>query len=314
MESFPPQNLAAVAQPGVIISNCWPQSRGTEGATLTAIEQVLAGFPFFEAFQTVDIPFSAERRSVRRLLGDQGRAHTYTLTRVLGEKGVSLSSLDPENRRRACEVAIENMGCAVESGANALGLISGPRPKEADRRVEALAALEESLDTVIAGSRAFPGLSVLIEPLDYEAHKRNTLGRNSEAVAIASRLSRRDRSLRLCLDTAHLILNGEDVPAAVAEARAFISEFHFCNCVLDRSHPLFGDHHLPFGPPGVVGVEEIAGIMAAFFRAGYFSVEARPRIYCEVWKPDAQDSLAVVAHCQDALERGWARARQLLGA
>jgi sugar phosphate isomerase/epimerase len=298
----------------VIISNCWPHSRNTEGATRDAIEQVLERFPFFEAFQTVDIPFSGERREVRQMLGDRKKPHTYTLTRVLAAANVSLSSLDLTQRRRACALVIEQMGAAAEAGANALGLISGPRPSEPARRTDALRVLEESLAEICAASRAYPGLAVLIEPLDYEAHKRNTLGRNDEAVALASRLAARGLVLQLCLDTAHLILNREDVPDAVAAARAHVAEFHFCNCVLDSSHALFGDRHLPFGPPGVVDIEAIAAIMVRFHRAGYFSAATRPRIYCEVWKPDDQDSLAVVAHCQDALERGWARARELLAA
>jgi sugar phosphate isomerase/epimerase len=310
-----PEKFSNIAQPGVIISNCWPQSRSTPGATLAAIEQVLAGFPVFEAFQTVDIPTSAERQAIRRLLGDQGRPHTYTLTRVLAEGNASLSSLDPANRRLACDIVLAQMACAVEAGANTLAVISGPRPKESDRRAEALVALEESLATLCAAAaKSHPGLAILIEPLDYEAHKRNTLGKNAEAVAIAARLAARGLRLDLCIDTAHLILNREDVPAAVAEARAHIAEFHFVNAVLDPAHPLFGDRHLPFGPPGVVDLEVVAGIMVEFYRGGYFSPAARPRIYCEVWKPDDMESLAVVAHGQAALERGWARARQILRA
>jgi sugar phosphate isomerase/epimerase len=308
----PPARLTAVAQPGVIISNCWPQSRAAEGATHDAVEQVLTLFPFFEAFQTVDVPFSGERRALRQLLGGRGRPHTYTLTRVLAEKSASLSALDSDIRRRACDVVIDQMNAAEEVGANALGMISGPRPTDPSRRTEALGYLEESLATICIAAREHRGLAVLIEPLDYEAHKRNTLGTNAEAVAIATRLAAQGLSLRLCLDTAHLILNREDVPAAVNEARAHLAEFHFCNCVVDRVHPLHGDRHLPFGEPGVVDIEQIATIMAAFWRSGYFSSEARPRVYCEVWKPDDRDPLWVVAHCQEALERGWARAREML--
>lgn len=90
-----PAVFRQVAQPGVVISNAWPQSRTTEGATLRAIEEILARFPFFEAYQTVDIPFLAERRAIRGLLGGRNRPHTYSLTRVLGEKKLSLSALDP---------------------------------------------------------------------------------------------------------------------------------------------------------------------------------------------------------------------------
>lgn len=310
----PPARFAALAQPGVMISNAWPQSRMTPGATRQAIEEVLARHPFFEAFQTVDIPTADERRAVRRLLGGAGRPHTYTLTRILAEQRLNLSSLDPEIRRRSCDAVRARLEEAREAGAGCVGLISGPRPEDPARRREALRALEESLATLALAARQFDGLELVLEPLDFEAHKRCTLGTTLEAVAICDRLAGAGLKVRLCLDVAHLILNGEDVISAVAQARAHLVEFHFCNAVTDRSHRLFGDHHLFFGPPGVVGFERIASLMAGLARLGYLGSAPRPRIYCEVWKPDETDSLAVVAHCQEALQTGWQQARSILAA
>jgi len=292
------------AQPGVMISNAWPQSRETPGATARAIEEVLAHYPFFEAFQTVDVPDATERRAVRGLLGNRNIPHTYTLTRVLGERKLSLSSLDSGVRRHACETVVTQLDHAREIGATAVAVISGPRPAEPDRRAEALRVLEDSLEQVCA---AAAGMEILIEPLDYEAHKRNTLGTTLEAVALCRRLSDRQSSLSLCIDTAHLLLNGEEPMAALEQSRAHVTEFHFCNCVLERGHPLFGDRHLPFGSPGVVGVAEIATWMDRMVSSGYLNARRRPRIYCEVWKPDSMTSLAVVGHCRDTLEAAWER-------
>ena len=305
------EGFAVVAQPGVLISNAWPQSRATPGATARAIEEVLREYPFFEAFQTVDVPDRDERRNIRGLLGDRHIPHTYTPTRVLGERKLHLSSLDSGNRRRACDAVIEQLDHAREIGACAVTVISGPRPPEPAARVEALQCLEDSLETICTAAAAEGGLEILIEPLDYEAHKRNTLGTTVEAVAICRRLADRNHRLNLCIDTAHLLLNGEDPMTALAQSRDHVSEFHFCNCVLDRTHALFGDHHLPFGPPGVVGLAEISTWMRQMLHAGYLDSRRRPRVYCEVWKPDTMTSLAVVGHCQDALESAWERARSI---
>jgi sugar phosphate isomerase/epimerase len=299
-----------VAQPGVVISNAWPQSRATEGATLRAIEEVLAGFPFFEAYQTVDIPYPAERHAIRGLLGDRNRPHTYTLTRVLGEKKVSLSSLDPVNRQSAVETVISQFAHAEEVGASTVAVISGSRPADPSHRAAALSALEDSLEQLATAIARHRSLELLIEPLDYEVHKRNTLGSTGEAVAICRRLAAKDLRLTLCLDTAHLILNEEDTVAAVASAREFITEFHFCNPVTDRASAVFGDRHLPFGAPGVVGIEEIAVFMSGLHGTGYLTSEVRPRVYCEVMQSGGMSSLAVVAHCQEALLTAWARASQ----
>ena len=272
---------------------------------MRAIEEVLSKFPFFEAYQTVDVPYASERRAIRRLLGDQNRPHTYTLTRVLGEKNVSLSSLDGTNRRTAIETVIAQFGHAAESGATTVAVISGSRPSNPAERLPALLALEDSLAQLAAAITQYPHLELLIEPLDYEAHKRNTLGSTQEAVGICQRLAAKNLRLALCLDTAHLILNDEDTVSAVASARDFITEFHFCNPVCDRTSPVFGDRHLPFGPPGLVGINEIAGFMSELARTGYLTPAVRPRVYCEVMQSGTMTSLEVVAHCQEALLTGW---------
>jgi sugar phosphate isomerase/epimerase len=300
-------SFTQVAQPGVVISNAWPQSRGTEGATLRAIEEVLAAHPFFEAFQTVDIPYPAERRQIRHLLGDQGRPHTYTLTRVLGEQKLSLSSLDPINRQRAVDTVITQFDHAAEAGAKTVAVISGARPADPHQRTEALKALEESLSCLASVITRYAGMELLIEPLDYEADKCNTLGSTPEAVTICRRLAARQLRLVLCLDTAHLILNNEDTVSAVAQAREFITEFHFCNPVTNRSSTVYGDRHIPFGPPGVVGIEEITQFMAGLHRDGYLAPAVRPRVYCEVMQAAPMTPLDVVRHCEDSLLTAWAR-------
>lgn len=297
--------LSAMVQPGVVISNAWPNSRSEEGATLRAIEQVLAGFPLFEAFQTIDVPTAGERRAIRRVLGDQGHPHTYTLTRILGERRLNLSSLDADNRRQAVELVISALAHAEEIGAGTVAVVSGSRPADPALRPQALEALEDSLTQLATAIARHPNLELLIEPLDYEADKRHTLGTTPEAVALCRRLAARQLRLALCLDTSHLILNGEDVIAAVAQAREFITEFHFCNPVLDRSSALFGDRHIPFGPPGVVDIAEMSRLFAALARDGYLSTAARPRVYCEVLQSGSMTSLAVVEHCHHALISAW---------
>lgn len=311
MEAAPARNSAAhktfstVAQPGAIVSNAWPFSRDTEGATLEAIRQVLERHPFFEAIQTVDIPYAAERRGVRKIVADQGHPHTYTLTRVLAEKQVTLSSLDPAKRRLACEIVIGCLGDAAECGARYVCVISGGRPEDPARRSEAIRVLEDSLTQICAAAAQYPGMEILIEPLDCEAHKKASLGFTPEAVDLCRRLAVRGLPLHLCIDTAHALLNREDPIRAVEQAREFIREFHFCNSVTDPAHPLFGDRHLPFGAPGLVDVPQISRWMRALLKNGYLGSSPRPRVYCEVWKPDDMESIGVIAHCQDVLERAW---------
>ena len=303
-----PEKFAATAQPGVMISNAWSDSRQTSGATQRAIGQLLARFPSFEAFRTIDMPFRQKRSSVRRLVHDSGQPHTYTLTRVLAETRPNLSSLDADTRHRSCEMGVPQFDNALEAGASAIGLISGPRSADPMYRTEAMSVFNASQATNCAAAEAFDGLEVL----DCAEHKRCTLGTAAEAVAMCDRLARAGKRVILCLEVAHLIQNEEDILAAVEPAHLHLLEFHFCNAVTDSAHPLFGDYHLPSEAPGVVDVDRFASLMTDLVRTRYFNGDNRPRVFCEAGKPKDGNSLDVVVHCEKSRCEGWRRARLAL--
>jgi hypothetical protein len=102
-----------------------------------------------------------------------------------------------------------------------------------------------------------------------------------------------------------MILNGEDPVESLGRAQAYTLEFHYCNCVTDRSHPLFGDRHLPFGPPGVLDIDGMAHIMREGIAMGFFNAQDRPIVACEVLKRDGDQSLWVMQHGHDALQQAW---------
>ena len=306
-----PPDLSSVAQLGVMISNAFPDSRSEAGATFRAIESVFATHPDCEAVQTVDVLSAAERREIRRLVHDQGRPHTYMLTRVFVEERLNLSSLDPELRRRSYAIAIQKFKDAGEAGASTVGVLSGARPVDPEKRQEALAVLEDSMAQLCRAGAA-DGLQVAIEPLDYAADKRGTLGTTDEAVAICRRLAESQLPLHLCLDTAHMLLNGEDVVASALAAESHVLEFHVCNAVIQREHALFGDRHLPFGPPGVLDAQAIGAILAALLRSGFLGLKKRRRVFSEVRKSADTNSPAVVAHGFETLQAAWRYAKERL--
>jgi sugar phosphate isomerase/epimerase len=297
--------LSEVARPGILISNTWPTSRERPGDTLAAVETVL-GHGFFEAFQTVEVPYPQERRAIGSLLRREGYPLTYCLTRVLNEGGWNLSDLDEENRRGSVERAIRGLDEAREAGASQVSLISGPRPADPARRADAVSRLGKSLLSICRAAQAEPALGLIVEPLDSNVHKKCSLGLTAEAVALCEDAAREGLRLSVCVDTAHALLNGEDLLASLALARPYLAEYHYCNCVLDPAHPFYGDWHLPFGPPGVVDVAAIARLMQESMAIGFFGPETRPPIFCEVLKRAQDEPEQVMQHCHDSLERAWA--------
>ena len=103
-------------------------------------------------------------------------------------------------------------------------------------------------------------------------------------------------------------LNGEDIAVSLQSAIDYTAEFHFCNCVTDPQHQLFGDHHIPFGSPGVLDVPQIVDIMTMAIRIGFFVPDIRPGIFCEVLnqQPDNFDAgVALMRKCRNILENAW---------
>jgi len=294
-----------VTQPGLMISQTWPVSRESEGATLKAIEIALEE-EFFISFQCVEIPYPEERKRIASLLGSHAYPLTYCIARVLNENSLNLSDLDSNNRNRSCDMLIRCLDDAREAGAVALSFISGARPVEPGKRADALKRLEESLVFVSGAASKSPSIDLIIEPLDFNAHKKNTLGSADEALDLCRGVESKGGHLQICLDTAHMILNGDDPVACVEKAHEYASEFHFCNCVTEASHPLYGDRHIPFGEPGIVDTKAMAGIMKRSVELGYYSRETRPRILCEVLKRKEDESVQVLRSCRKILEDAWA--------
>lgn len=290
--------LYEIATPGCMISQHWPRSRETEGETLAAIEWVLEE-GFFRAFQTVEVPYSAERRAIAELLAPDGLYLDYCVARVLNENGGNLSSLDEAQRNHSVTIVNRQMADATEIGASALSVISGKRPNNLSQRSSALDALRQSMEEI--GNYAatnYPGLSVLIEPLDVDADKRHTFGYLNDIEWLGQALATKNVSLNLILDTAHSWLNQEDPLATLQKIRSQVREFHFCNCVTDPAHKLYGDKHMALGEPGIVTPSALTQLVAALRETNFLNEKDKPYLFFEIMKPKTENSHAHVMNCQ----------------
>jgi sugar phosphate isomerase/epimerase len=288
----------------MMISQTWPTSRETSGETLRAIETTLK-VGFFEALQTVEIPYADERRAIAAVLAQEEIPLTYCIARVLNENHWNLSDMDGANRKKSWEGAIRTLDDAREAGAGALALISGPGPSDPSQRPEALKCLAGSMEQICRAAQVEPAVKVVLEPLDFAAHKKASLGRTSEGADLCRAMMDLGLELYFCLDTAHMILNEEDPVEALEAIQSMVPEYHYCNCVTDLSHPLYGDRHLPFGSPGVMDADVIAEIMRGQLRIGYFSPEKRPGVFCEVLKRPEDESEWTFQHVLANLKKAW---------
>ena len=195
----------------------------------------------------------------------------------------------------------------MQQASDAVQVISGPAETYPDKRSEQLRQFEKSwLELCEAAKKK--DLKVIAEPLDTQVHKKKAVGTAGEALEIARNLSVNVANAFLCLDTSHMILNGEDVVSSVRTALDYIDEFHICNPVLATESPLFGDKHIKLGPPGALDIQAAGSIFAGCRRMGFFSASRRPKLFLEVWNT-GESVPDLIRYCMQTLLDAWDIAR-----
>ncbi len=291
--------LYELATPTCMISQYWPTSREKEGDTLAALQWVLED-QFFRAFQTVEVPSSAERKAIAELLAPNNLYLDYCVARVLNEQQGNLSSLDEEQRSRSVQIVIQQLADAREIGASALSLVPGKRPAEWALREQALEALRQSMTEIISyATEHYPDIRILLEPLDVKAHKKHSFGYIPDAQQLTAALQEQGLSLYINVDTAHCWLNEEDPLEMLQALRPQVKEFHFCNCVTDPDSEEYGDKHMPLGEPGRMTHATMAQMIAQMKETGFLNPQDKPYLLFEVIKPPQTDSRTHLQHCRE---------------
>ena len=290
--------LYEIATPTCMISQYWPTSREKEGDTLAALQWVLED-QFFRAFQTVEVPYTAERKAIAELLAPDKLYLDYCVARVLNDQQGNLSSLDQAQRQHSVQLVLDQLLDAAQIGASALSLVPGKRPAEWALREQALEALRQSMTEIISyATEHYPDIHILLEPLDVKAHKKHSFGYIPDAQQLTAALQEQGLSLYINVDTAHCWLNEED-PVAMLQAVPKVLEFHFCNCVTDPDSELYGDHHMPLGEPGRMTHATMARMIAQLKETGFLNPQDKLYLLFEVIKPPQTDSRTHLQHCRE---------------
>lgn len=269
--------------PGIMISQTWPDTCDSYGETVDALRFVVED-GYFQAVQTVHVQDKAERREIARLVAVSGVHYTYAIARLQKKQELNLSSLDESEQKRAVVAVTEMIDDAIEAGAHSVCIVSGRRPPNKDDRIISLSVLENSL--VMLGRYASKSnIELLIEPLDFSADKMQSLGTIREAETLVSKLQTRGVAVGLCVDTAHMVLNRESLDASWFESTSDESpmrELHFCNAIIDKDHPDFGDKHIVFGSPGVLDVTDLPRLLKYALDSVVNARQSHLRVFCEI--------------------------------
>ena len=293
-----------VARPGVMFSQISPEARKTEGQTVALLERIIR-HGWFSAIHSPEIHSSAERRDFASIVRENGLQYTYCLAVIQYDRNLNLSDLDENSRRTSVDAILRELEGSVEAGADSIQLISGPGPSDPKNRGEALKALQRSMTEITARAAKISSLRVAIEPLDYFAHKKHSLGATEEAILLCEQVKAEGLDLYISFDTAHTLLNGEQPDEALRRCLPHVAEYHLCNCVTSPDAPLYGDFHMPFGEPGVIDVSTAGALLRDAEAIGFLNTNRRPTIFCEVMNTTEREPAEMIREQQTFLEEAW---------
>jgi sugar phosphate isomerase/epimerase len=235
---------------------------------------------------------------------ESGKRILYNVGSRQGKPSPVPASLDPDEQAYAIAFYRDELDRA--NAVRAGKIITNSGPDNPTRRAEALQALGVFYREVCAMVPATT--PVLIEPTDRDVSKRKLLGPSAETAAFCRDMRAAGvPNLASMVDMGHVPLLGETLAQAFADTVPFIEHVHLGNCILqDRSHPMFGDKHVPWGTPGgEYGVEGIAEFFHAAFACGYLGEGKRPTVSFEMRPHPELGPEKSLDRFFAELEQGW---------
>lgn len=295
---------------GIVHPMAFPDAKSDEEVLYT-IRKVVED-EFFGAIEVSNLSDELGEK-LRDILSSAHMDVIYAGQPPLLAQGLSLCSLDEEERKRAVELCKNNIDKAYRIGASILAVHSGKDPGEA-KRAEAKEKLIESLRELCAYAQERGEeniISLSLENFDRDIDKKLLIGPSEEAGEIAARIKEEFSNFGLTLDLSHLPLLGEKPHEALIAVSDYLIHVHIGNCVLRKDSPLYGDAHPPFGvQDGEIDVEELSAFLEALIYIGYLrrSLPTRlPVISFEIKPLPGQIPEVVIASAKRTFSQAWAK-------
>jgi sugar phosphate isomerase/epimerase len=300
------ESMHAYLRLGLLHFMAYPVGGG-DGPILETLERVLADtdFDLVEVAWMRDAGVRAEARALLETAGVEVKygAHPRLLT-----QGLDLNAGDEAARARAVREVHDAIDEALELGCSDVSFPSGRYPGPGAEPA-ALDALVRSLDELCTRAAA-DGVRLALEVFDRDVDKRLLVGPATTARSVAERVRERHPSFGVIVDLSHTPLLGESPIEALDPVREHLVHAHVGNCILEASHPAYGDTHPRLGhPAGVNGAAEVAEFLNALFAVGYLDAAGRRRatLSFEVKPVGNERPELVVAASKRVLREAWSR-------
>lgn len=213
------------------------------------VQNILQDVSKINFYKGIEMPliFAAKNQQIlRRLVKEKGWQLTVWASPTINAKGLNLSSLDKELRKKSIAFTKEMLAVTANMGGFYMGLPSGPDVSSPERE-DAKKALFDSFCQIGEEAAKYEGLHLILEPLDRYVHKKQLMGPIHEVVEWFSPLKKECSNFYIHWDSAHEALAGIDLLESLEAALPYLAQFHLCNCVTDPKNPCHGDYHMELG-------------------------------------------------------------------
>lgn len=211
---------------------------------------------FYESYETRLIFDNEIRKEYSNFIRENKLNSTIWLTSNLSKNNHNLSNVNHNERKRSIDYMKKLIDLCAESETSFIGFTSGGRIRNISLS-DQQDYFTDSLFILLDYIKQYNGIKLLLEPLDVEADKKHTIGYTETVKNIADKVrnAKLNEYFTVCVDTAHIVLNKEDVLHSMEILSPYSQRIHLANAVLDEEDELYGDKHLPMGEPGFLTIE-----------------------------------------------------------
>ena len=268
----------------IVFNWLFPDTISTDKSNIDKLHYILED-DYFDSVMISHIRQSQNRKIIKNMLAASHIDVDYAAAFPIYFEDLDPSSTDESQRTKTVDRLKECIDEAYYFNARNFLIFSGKDPGK-DKRVLAKEKLVDSLNVLCRycydKSENYV-LKVTLEPGDRELAKKFLLGPSKEVVEVFNKVNASYRNLGVTIDLAHIYLSMEEPKEYLHNLNDYIEDVHINNCIMnDKTHPLFGDKHVPFGiKEGEIDTDELIDFLKILRDLEYF-YRKRPVITFEV--------------------------------
>ncbi|MFW6281785.1 MAG: sugar phosphate isomerase/epimerase family protein [bacterium] len=301
------ESLTKYIDPGIIHFMIYPDTISGEGPVYETLKNIAVD-DFFQAVEITWIKDQKQKEKVKKMLKTSHMKVYYGAQPRLLTQDLDLNSSSEEERKKAVATIKEGVDEAVELGAEAIAFLSG-KNVTADKRKEATDRLIASINEICQYAKEKDeDLGVTLEVFDYDIDKKALVGPAEIAREVAQEVRKDHNNFGLMADLSHLPLLHEGPEASLLPIKEYLVHVHIGNCILDESHPAYGDSHPRFGlKAGENDTEEVIEFLKVLMDIGYLDGREAKTVSFEVSPLEGESSAVVMANAKRVLKKAWAQ-------